>query len=238
MEMNDTPTFELRRNISPIPEHSYESFYGAITSTSLPTWHTQSTMPAKLLGGLLLGAAISPGDAIAFQQQPVIQIEVGQQAIAPITVPQKLECIREAFGVSTSALADVLAVSRPTVYQWIKGQSEPTGENRNRLDQVALHAATWRKAFPGENMDHWLTDSEPGQTSLLDLLRQESQDTGAIRQLMVTRMQQAREANQRIEAARKASGMGELPAPEGLVPEEIYRWSETRQSMLRNSNLR
>lgn len=195
-------------------------------------------MPAKLLGGLLLGAAISPGDAIAFQQQPVIQIEVGQQAIAPITVPQKLECIREAFGLSTSALAEVLAVSRPTVYQWIKGLGEPSGENRNRLDQVALHAATWRKAFPDENMDHWLTDSEPGAPSLMDLLRQDTHDNDAINQLVITRIRQAREANQRIEAARKASGMGELPAPEGLVPEQIYRWSETRQSMLRASNLR
>jgi hypothetical protein len=32
--------------------------------------------------------------------------------------------------------------------------------------------------------------------------------------------------------------MGESPAPEGLVPEQIYRWSETRQSMLSASNLR
>jgi DNA-binding transcriptional regulator YiaG len=43
---------------------------------------------------------------------------------APIalTIPQKLEAVRETFTLSTSALADVLGVSRPTIYQWIKGQ--------------------------------------------------------------------------------------------------------------------
>jgi DNA-binding transcriptional regulator YiaG len=237
MEMNDTITFDLKRQDLVIPDYPYESFFRVITSTSVPSWHVSSSMPAKVLGSLLVGAAITPGTAIAIQERPAAQIQNGQIEIAPITVPQKIESIREAFGLSTSALADVLAVSRPTIYQWIKGQSEPSGDNRSRLDQVSEYAATWHKAFPGESMDHWLTDNEPGKPSLLELLRQESQDTGAIRQLIVTRVRQAREANQRIEAARKASGMGELPTPEGLVPEEIYRWSETRQSMLRNSNL-
>lgn len=236
--MNANNTYELTRDHLHAPGHSYESFYGVITSTSAPSWCSQSNLPARLLGGVLLGAAISPGVAIAYQEQPLIHQENGQQSIAPITVPHKLESIREAFGLSTSALAEVLGVSRPTIYQWIKGQSEPSGENRNRLDQVALLAATWKNAFPAENMDHWLTDSEPGAQSLMDLLRKDTQDTDAINQLVITRIRQAHEANRRIETARMASGMGELPAPEGLVPEEIYRWSETRQSMLRNSNLR
>jgi len=238
MEMNDALTFELKRQDPLIPDRPHESFFGAITSTSVPSWHTSSSVPARVLGSLLLGAAISPGATIDVQERLAVHIEDSLLEIAPITVPQKIESIREAFGLSTSALAEVLAVSRPTIYQWIKGQSEPTGENRNRLDRVALHAATWRKAIPDESMDHWLTDSEPGEPSLLDLLRQETQDADVIRRLITTRMRQAHEANRRIETARMASGMGELPAPEGLVPEEIYRWSETRQSMLRNSNLR
>ena len=235
--MNDTPTFELRRNISPIPEHSYESFYGAITSTSSPTWHTQSTMPAKLLGSLLLGAAISPGDAIAFQQQPVIQIEMGQKAIAPITVPQKLESIREAFGVSTSALAEILGVSRPTIYQWIKGQSEPSGDNKARLDRIALLAATWNKEFPAMNMDHWLTDNEPGQPSLLDLLKVGDLDTKKIGGLLAQRITSAKQTKALITGERRVAGDFGLPQKENAIPEAVQRWSTARSDVLRASNL-
>ena len=194
-------------------------------------------MPAKLLGSLLLGAAISPGDAIAFQQQPVIQIEMGQQAIAPITVPQKLESIREAFGVSTSALAEILGVSRPTIYQWIKGQSEPSGANKARLDRIALLAAAWTRAFPTLNMDHWLTDNEPGQPSLLDLLKVGDLDAKQIDGVLARRITAAKQSEARIAAERRAAGDAGLPQKENNVPEAVQSWSTARSDVLRAANL-
>jgi DNA-binding transcriptional regulator YiaG len=186
---------------------------------------------------VLLGAAISPGAAIAFQEQPLIQTENGQQATAPITVPQKLESIREAFGLSTSALADVLAVSRPTIYQWIKGQSEPSGENRARLERVSLLAAKWRDSFPGMSMDHWLTDNEPGEPSLLDLLKAEDQDPKCIRDLLDQRITGARRTENGIAAERRAAGDFGVPQKESATPEAVKRWSTARSEFLRTSNL-
>jgi len=236
--MNEALTFELRRQTSPIPEHSYESFYGAITSTSVPSWHSQSTMPAKLLGSMLLGAAISPGDAIAFQQQPLVQMRSSQHAAAPITVPQKIESIREAFSLSTSALAEILGVSRPTIYQWIKGQQEPQSvENRVRLDRVALLAAVWRKAFPSMNMDHWLTDNEPGEPSLMNLLKANEPDEPKINSLLARRIADAKRTESTIAAERGASGDLGLPRNENNMPEAVQRWSNARSNLLRTSNL-
>jgi DNA-binding transcriptional regulator YiaG len=237
MEITDLPTFDFRKTDAAFPAYSYESFYGVITSTSAPSWRSQSTLPARLLGGVLLGAAISPGAAIAFQEQPLIQTENGQQAIAPITVPQKLESIREAFGLSTSALADVLAVSRPTIYQWIKGQSEPSGENRARLERVSLLAAKWRDSFPGMSMDHWLTDNEPGEPSLFDLLKAENQDPKCIRDLLDQRITGARRTENGIAAERRAASDFGVPQKESATPEAVKRWSTARSEFLRTSNL-
>jgi DNA-binding transcriptional regulator YiaG len=238
MEMTDNQTYELTTDIVHAAGLSYESFYGCVTSTSVTSRRSQLDLPARVISGVLLGAAVSPGEIVKYQQEVVVIEHACLQAATPVTTPHKIESIREAFGLSTTALAEILGVSRPTIYQWIKGQSEPSGENRNRLDQVAFLAAGWNKAFSAENMDHWLTDSEPGAPSLMDLLRQDTHDTAAINQLMITRIRQAHEANQRIEAARKASGMGELPTPEGIVPENIYRWNAARMSMRRAAKLR
>lgn len=236
--MNNSLTFELRRHLSPTPEHSYESFYGTITSTSVPSWHSQSTMPAKLLGSMLLGASISPGDAIAFQQQPLVQIESSQKVVAPITVPQKIESIREAFGLSTSALAEILGVSRPTIYQWTKGQQEPQSvEYRVRLDRVALLAGRWKKAFPAMNMDHWLTDNEPGEPSLMHLLKANEPDEPRINNLFSRRIADAKRTESAIVTRRRTAGDLNLPRQENNLPETVQRWSDARSHLLRTSNL-
>jgi transcriptional regulator with XRE-family HTH domain len=205
----------------------------------MPSRRSQLDLPARVISSVLLGAAVSPGDTVKCQQETVVIEHACQQAPAPVTIPHKIESIRESFGLTTSALAEILGVSRPTIYQWIRGQAVPqSAEHRARIDRLAACAATWNKVFPKKAMDHWLTDSEPGAASLMDLFKQETPDKAAIEDLLATRIRQARDARQRIEDARKASGMGELPPPEGLVPEHIYRWSETRQSMLRAANLR
>lgn len=51
--------------------------------------------------------------------------------------------VREALGLSVSDLAAVLGVTRPTVYAWMKDESEPRTEAWKRLrelEQVALQA--------------------------------------------------------------------------------------------------
>lgn len=234
--MNDTLTFDLRRDSSSVTDHSYASLYGALTSTLVSSRYSHSTVPAKLLGSILLGSTIAPGAAIDFQQPSAIQREACEIA-APVTVPQKIESIRDAFGLSTSALAEILQVSRPTIYQWIKGQSERLSlENRARLDRVALLAAEWRNAFPSMDMDHWLTDNEPGSPSLMDLLKAEKSDDSRIDALLSRRISDAKRTEATIRAERQASADFGLAPKENHVPEGVQRWSTARSEFLRSSN--
>ncbi len=237
--MSTYPTYDLTNDYThPALGHSYESFYGVVTSTSLPSRRSQLDMPARVISGILLGAAVSPGDIVKYQQEPVTIENACQQATAPVTIPQRIESIREAFGLSTSALAEILCVSRPTIYQWLKGQSEPSGDNKARLDRIALIAATWNKAFPAMNMDHWLTDNEPGQPSLLDLLKAGDLNTKKIGDLLAQRITSAKQTEARIAGERRAAGDFGLPQNEGTIPEAVQRWSTVRSDFLRSSNLR
>ena len=200
-----------------------------------------SDVAACMITGFVVFSPVAPGarvDAQMVHHESPSEIAAAKPA-PTLTTQEKLKSIRSVLDLSTTALAELIGVSRPTIYQWIKGQGEPQSqEHRARIDRLATCAVTWNKAFPAENMDHWFTDSEPDQASLMDLLRQDTQKTAVIDQLMRTRIRQAHEANQRIEAARKAAGVGVLPAPEGILPENIYRWNAARLSMRRAAKLR
>jgi len=232
--MSTNSTYDLTSDYA--HERSYEAFYGAITSTSLLSRRSQLDLPARVISSVLLSAAVSPGEIVNFQQVPVIE-NMCQQVVAPVTIPQKIESIREAFGLTTSALAEILDVSRPTIYQWIKGQSEPSGDNKARLDRVALFAAKWNKAFPTMNMDHWLTDNEPGRPSLMDLLKDGDLDIKKIDDLLAQRIASARHTETSITRERGAAGDVGLPKKENTIPEAVQRWSTARSEFLRASNL-
>lgn len=209
------------------------------TTVASDRWKSHREITAKLFGGLLLGVPVAPGVAIEAQMLAEIAPAISQPAATPLTIPQKLETLRETFTLSTSALAEVLGVSRPTIYQWIKGQNEPQSiDSRNRLDQLVLLAKTWNHAFPSRSMDHWLTDNEPGQPSLLELLKAPQHDAPRIRALLDQRVRQASQAGSRIAAERQAVGDTALPTRVSNVPEPLRRWSAARSTLLRASNLR
>lgn len=221
------------------PLDPLQSLIGMITTTSVPKRGSGRVLVAGVFGGLVSASSASPGQAIEAQMRVDVPTAICQPASTPLTIPQKLETLRETFTLSTSALAEVLGVSRPTIYQWIKGQNEPQSiESRNRLDQLVLLAKTWNHAFPSRSMDHWLTDNEPGQPSLLELLKAPQHDAPRIRALLDQRIRQASQAGSRIAAERQAVGDTALPTRVSNVPEPLRSWSAARSTLLRASNLR
>jgi DNA-binding transcriptional regulator YiaG len=55
--------------------------------------------------------------------------------------PSERAGIRKQYGVTQAQLAEVLRVSRKTIYTWESGTAEPTGANR---DQYAAILAAWQ----------------------------------------------------------------------------------------------
>lgn len=70
------------------------------------------------------------------------------EPIKPLPAPAERVRLREAFGVTRTALAASLRVTRKTVYTWETGKGEPTGNNRTEYAAIlsAWAATLARKA--------------------------------------------------------------------------------------------
>lgn len=187
---------------------------------------------------------LPPGELLRIQAGPQMSgsLQTAKKAVvsAPVmSMPAKLDLLREVFGVSTSALAQILQVSRPTIYQWAQDPGRAiASESRQRLDQIVGFAETWNRSLRGRPMDHWLTDNEAGKPSLLDLFRAGTLDSKTIRNALSALISHANEAQRKIDQARGAAELSEIPATAGLIPTEIQSWSQTRQSVIRSSQPR
>lgn len=93
---------------------------------------------------------------------------------------EKLDTIRDAFGLSAGSLAEILKVYRASVYNWIEHEL-PTERFAQRIDQLYSIAKKWESMNvyhypPGKLMKQKLGDG----LSMQDRLRREVPDTGGI----------------------------------------------------------
>lgn len=88
-----------------------------------------------------------------------------------ISIPRLIAQIRLSLSLQIKQLAEVLAVERPTVYAWIKEQSEPRPQKRIRLRQLYQLAKRWDE-LADEPLGKALTDVASDGHSILELLRQ------------------------------------------------------------------
>ena len=70
------------------------------------------------------------------------------------SIAEKLSAIFSFFGLSKSDLARILHVSRPSLYAWLKGQSEPGLENMRTIQKLysliePSETGTWSTIFYG-----------------------------------------------------------------------------------------
>lgn len=113
----------------------------------------------------------------------VLSITTGAETevIAPPTIPEKLDQIRDAFGLSMSALANVLRASRASVYNWY--ETAPQSEHiLQRIETLFEIAREWQEINPyhyppGKLMKQKLGDGP----SMLERLGREVLDMGEIR---------------------------------------------------------
>lgn len=107
-------------------------------------------------------------------------------AIAELAVVQSVADIvaevRERLSLSVTELAAILKVGRPTVYAWLRGDSDPHQRNLDRLELVKGIAAEWW-ALTGRPVYRHLRHSfdESGR-SLFGMLKADPIELGTIRE--------------------------------------------------------
>ena len=90
---------------------------GALTSHTLlhkGAWVYDATLAVSAPEGAALGPAETPSD--------------------------QLDLVRKALGLSITDLANLLGVTRPTIYAWIQGKQEPKPEMLDRIQELRVAA--------------------------------------------------------------------------------------------------
>jgi transcriptional regulator with XRE-family HTH domain len=136
--------------------------------------------------------------ALAHQGKPVVEVAPAV-SLTPAESPiiDQLRELQAALSVNRSQLADVLRVTRPTLYDWLAGK-EPNDLNASRIDAVLRILA--RAGISGTsplNARFVRRSPEPGSPSLLTLLLDDALDEPRILEAIRRARAGADEASQR-----------------------------------------
>ena len=91
--------------------------------------------------------------------------------------------IRAALSLQVKELANVLGVSRPTIYSWMRDDEKPQPQNRNRIAYLLRFAKAWNSmsdkpvgalvrnqlSADGKSLVNLLAESEPDDLSLIHI---------------------------------------------------------------------
>lgn len=106
------------------------------------------------------------GVGAAILSQPLIP-----PAQVAVSVSERLAVIRAAFSLQISQIADILEVSRPTIYGWISQGQQPQPRHRDRLNNIYALAKFWNtKSAVPLGAEAMLAPDAAGET-LIDCLK-------------------------------------------------------------------
>lgn len=89
-----------------------------------------------------------------------------------LTISEQVDLIKNSFGLNMSAMAELLNISRPTVYAWLKGEPPKIQENMSHTNFVASQAQIYRE-LNLERPDNFIKRPLFNGESLFSLLKQE-----------------------------------------------------------------
>jgi DNA-binding transcriptional regulator YiaG len=101
------------------------------------------------------------------------------------SVPSQVHMILDSFGLSKSDLAKILGVTRPALYAWLDGKSEPNVENLKRLHAIYSIIKAWPNAKKQPLFHAYIERPVGGNShSLIELLSASSIDVEQVRALL------------------------------------------------------
>ncbi len=85
-------------------------------------------------------------------------------------IADQIQFIREVLAINMSDLADLLKVTRPTIYAWLEGRQEPKAESLLQISRIEIISAEIKK-YAISRMDTFLHRPIFNNSSLLDKLK-------------------------------------------------------------------
>lgn len=131
-------------------------------------YHISTSSKTALAAALIIGAASVPMtanvSALMFDRPiPYVYVIEEQSAVDTIPVVEKIKKVLSFYNLGKSHLCKITGISRPALYAWIDGNSEPETENFVKVEQLyslardldvtgnqVIHHGFIDKALPGE----------------------------------------------------------------------------------------
>ena len=128
-------------------------------------------------------------------------------------IGEVISFIKENWQFNMTELAEIFGVSRPTVYNWLKGKTPPDKENLQRLQVIAAGGRIWAESTHVKNLDYILDYTGPNasEITIRDHLKSSTVTKELLQELIPLRIQQYQTAR---ETTRKI--IGEPPSPPDL----------------------
>lgn len=134
-----TPSELLDQNAS---GSSYSGQFADLSATNTYADWAISTEEAQRSPIKLLHNILASGWVTVEIQNP--DEEHALEKIQLRTTAEKLEIIKDIFGISLSQLAKILRTSRPSIYSWLEGE-EPREATEQRIREIYGYAEHWRE---------------------------------------------------------------------------------------------
>lgn len=105
---------------------------------------------------------------------PLVELPIGKpkkpKMTSTLSISQLIAGIRASLSIQIKELAEILQVQRPTIYAWIKEQSVPHSQSRERLRQIYSLAKQWDRVSH-KPLGKAIHDIGPDNYSLFDFLK-------------------------------------------------------------------
>jgi len=154
--------------------------------------------------------------------QPSLTLSQPDAPVASVAVPlrEHIARISTDLGLGKSDIARIFDISRPTLYSWIKGETEPKeGRQAERVRQLGELVAAACPANRAPLYDRFVEHALPGETaSLLEHLRQAEWDQPALQRLLVDARRLTEERARRLLAQ---SGTSAKPRGDGTLADNL-----------------
>jgi hypothetical protein len=164
---------------------------------SISTVMKSATLTVSLTVAVLLGAGTQPNHENDQESEPDSRIVIAQPSLTlspshvsstSVSVPLREHAARISadLGLGKSDIARIFDISRPTLYSWIKGETEPKeGRQAERVRQLGELVAAVSLPNPAPIYDRFVEYALPGETSsILDYLRQPEWDKATLQRLL------------------------------------------------------
>jgi transcriptional regulator with XRE-family HTH domain len=200
--------------------------------------------PVQILTPILLGLLTGPGFASGArsclltnfpnQRGPGVFTAAAGEAASPVMPAGELvTAIREGWGLNMSELAEICGVSRPTLYNWLKGKPVADPKVLHHLQVLAAAAGVWKHYTERGGQDFLLdyTGPQANQESIRQAMSRPDVSADGLRDLVESRREQYRVAREQTRTI-----LGEsLPLPATSPPESARRlnklWADNAKAL-------